>query len=56
VLHGRADPLVPPAAAHDLGVKIRGAQVEVLDGMGHDLPAPLLPRFADSIAANARRA
>jgi len=56
VLHGRADPLVPPAAAHDLGVKIRGAEVEILDGMGHDLPAPLLPRFAEAIATNSRRA
>ena len=55
VLHGREDPLVKVAAAHDLGAKIRGAEVQVIPGMGHDLPQPLLERFADAIAANARR-
>ncbi|MBK1713138.1 alpha/beta fold hydrolase [Rubrivivax gelatinosus] len=55
VLHGRDDPLVPPAAAHDLALKIPGATVEMIPGMGHDLPQELLERFADSIAANAQR-
>ena len=56
VLHGRADPLIPAPAAHDLAAHINGAQVELIEGMGHDLPLPLLPRLAASIAANARRA
>ncbi len=56
VLHGRADPLIPAPAAHDLATHIAGAQVELIDGMGHDLPLPLLPRLAASIATNARRA
>ena len=55
VIHGQADPLVPLAAAHDLAAHIRGATVDVVPGMGHDLPGFLLPRFADAIAANARR-
>lgn len=56
VLHGRADPLIPVAAAGDLAQHIRGAQLELVDGMGHDLPQQLLDRLADAIAANARRA
>jgi len=56
IIHGRADPLVPIAAGHDLKAKISAAQIDVVDGMGHDLPAPLYPRFVDGIAAVAGRA
>jgi pimeloyl-ACP methyl ester carboxylesterase len=55
VIHGEADPLVPVAAGRDLAARIAGAQADVVPGMGHDLPVQLLPRFADAIAANARR-
>jgi pimeloyl-ACP methyl ester carboxylesterase len=50
IVHGAADPLVPVAAAHDLHSKIAGSTLEIIDGMGHDLPAPLWPRLADAIA------
>jgi len=56
VIHGQADPLVPVAAGHDLGAKIRAAVVDIVPGMGHDLPLQLLPRLAEAIADNARRA
>ena len=56
VLHGDADPLVPPAAADDLAAKIAGATLEKIAGMGHDLPAALYERFAEAIARNAARA
>jgi pimeloyl-ACP methyl ester carboxylesterase len=56
IIHGQADPLVPIAAGHDLKAKITAAQIDVIDGMGHDLPAPLYPRFVDGIAAAAGRA
>ncbi len=56
VIHGQADPLVPVAAAHDLAARIRGAELDVVPGMGHDFPRPLLSRLADGIVANARRA
>jgi len=55
IIHGHADPLIPIAAAHDLKAKIAAAQIDVIDGMGHDLPAPLYPRFVDGIAAAAGR-
>ncbi len=50
IVHGSADPLVPVAAAHDLHARIAGSTLEIIDGMGHDLPAPLWPRFAAAIA------
>jgi pimeloyl-ACP methyl ester carboxylesterase len=56
VIHGRDDPLVPVAAGHDLAAKIRGAQLDVIDGMGHDLPVQLWPRFVSGISAAADRA
>jgi pimeloyl-ACP methyl ester carboxylesterase len=49
IVHGQADPLIPVAAAHDLHAKIKGSTVEVIDGMGHDLPAALWPRLADAM-------
>ena len=55
VIHGEADPLVPVPAAHDLVQKIPGAVADIVPGMGHDLPLPLLPRIAEGIAQNAGR-
>jgi pimeloyl-ACP methyl ester carboxylesterase len=55
VIHGEVDPLVPVSAAHDLVQKIPGAVVDIVPGMGHDLPLPLLPRVADGIVENAGR-
>jgi pimeloyl-ACP methyl ester carboxylesterase len=55
VIHGAADPLVPVAAARDIAAKVAGATIDVVDGMGHDLPAPLWPRFVDHVASLAAR-
>jgi len=56
VIHGEADPLVPVAAGRDLAQRITGARSDFIPGMGHDLPLQLLPRLANGITANARRA
>ena len=50
IVHGAADPLVPVAWAHDLCSKINGATLDIIEGMGHDLPPALWPRLAASIA------
>jgi proline iminopeptidase len=52
VLHGRLDPLVPPAAGAETARCIAGARLVLIDGMGHDLPPLLLPRIASEIAAH----
>lgn len=52
VIHGAADPLVPPAAARDTAGNIPGARLVLIDGMGHDLPAQLIDRLASEIATH----
>jgi len=49
VIHGDADPLVPVAAGHELARRIPGARLDLVAGMGHDLPEPLWPRFVAGI-------
>ncbi len=49
ILHGAADRLIPVAAAYELVEHIPGAQLEIVQGMGHDLPDPLIPRMVSSI-------
>ena len=56
VIHGQDDPLVPVAAGHDLAQKIAGAKLDLIEGMGHDLPVELWPRFVSGIASAAARA
>ena len=56
IIHGEADPLVPVAAAHDLKRRIAGATMDLIAGMGHDLPEPLWPRFAAGIKEASTRA
>lgn len=55
VIHGREDPLVPLAGGIDTADHVDGARLEVIDGMGHNLPPALWPRLIDSITANAAR-
>ena len=56
VIHGLADPLVPVEAGRELARLIPSATLDLIAGMGHDLPQPLWPRFAADITAVAQRA
>ncbi len=56
VLHGKNDFLVNPSGGRATAKAIPGASLKLVDGMGHDLPRPLWPEFAEEIAANAARA
>jgi pimeloyl-ACP methyl ester carboxylesterase len=56
IIHGAADSLVRVAAGRDLHAKIAESKIDLIDGMGHDLPTALWPRFADDIGAAAGRA
>lgn len=46
IIHGDADPLVRPVAARQLKHLLPHARLEMIAGMGHDLPEPLLGEFA----------
>jgi pimeloyl-ACP methyl ester carboxylesterase len=56
VIHGKNDVLVNPSGGRATAKAIPGARLKMVDGMGHDLPRPLWPDFAEEIAANAARA
>jgi pimeloyl-ACP methyl ester carboxylesterase len=56
VIHGRDDPLVPVEAGIDTARHVPGARLELIEGMGHDLPVPLLGHFAELIGGHADEA
>ena len=56
VIHGALDPLIPVAGGRATAAAIDGAELLVLDEMGHDLPPALWPRIADAIVAHVQRA
>jgi len=56
IIHGDKDPLVPVPAAHDLKKHIPEAQLEIIHGMGHDLPSALLPKLSHLILHHAKHA
>jgi len=51
VVHGEQDPLVGVSGGRATAAAIPGAELVILDGMGHDLPRELLPELADRISA-----
>lgn len=55
VIHGLADPICRPAAARATARAIPAARLVMIDGMGHDLPPALWPRFATEILALVER-
>jgi pimeloyl-ACP methyl ester carboxylesterase len=56
VIHGTEDPLIDVSGGEATAAAIPGARLELIPGMGHDLPRQLWPRFVDLIAENAARA
>ena len=56
VIHGIADPLMPVAGGRDTAANIPGARLVEFDGMGHNMPAELIPRIADAIVSDLREA
>jgi pimeloyl-ACP methyl ester carboxylesterase len=55
VLHGADDPLVPVDGGKDTAASIAGAELRVVPGMGHDLPAAVFPVVVDAVEAAAKR-
>lgn len=49
VIHGKKDPLVPFACGADTAKRIPHAKLLPIPGMGHDLPASLLPTLLDAM-------
>lgn len=53
VIHGAADPLVPPANSADIARRIPGARLEIIEGMAHDLPPSKVDALVGLITAHA---
>ncbi len=56
VIHGRDDRLIPARAGRNTAAAIQRAKLELIDGMGHDLPPALWERVCELIVRNAGRA
>ena len=54
VIHGTDDPLVPLACGRDVAFLVRGARLEVIDGMGHDFPPALDATLSAMIASHCK--
>jgi pimeloyl-ACP methyl ester carboxylesterase len=55
VIHGEQDTLVDVSGGRATAAAIPGADLWVVDGMGHDLPRELWPEIVDRIAAVVQR-
>ncbi|WP_370248931.1 alpha/beta fold hydrolase [Nocardioides sp.] len=55
VIHGLADPMVHVSGGRATSAAIPGADLLLIDGMGHDLPAALWPSFVTALRRNADR-
>jgi pimeloyl-ACP methyl ester carboxylesterase len=55
VIHGDADPLVPLAGGVDTAENIPGAELIVVPGVGHEMPAATLDVFANGILSAVAR-
>lgn len=56
VLHGADDPLILVGGGEATAKAIPGAELRIIPGMGHDLPAALYDTIIDAIVAAAQRA
>jgi pimeloyl-ACP methyl ester carboxylesterase len=53
VVHGDADPLVPVEGGIDTADTIPGAELMIIEGMGHDLPPSVAPQVIEAIVRHA---
>jgi pimeloyl-ACP methyl ester carboxylesterase len=56
VLHGADDPLVRVEGGKDTAATIPGAELRIIEGMGHDLPEGVREAFVDAVKTAAARA
>ncbi len=51
VIHGSGDPLIPVAHGRDTAAAIPGAELCIIEGMGHDIPRGAHGQLIDTISA-----
>jgi pimeloyl-ACP methyl ester carboxylesterase len=55
VIHGTADPLVTPSGGEATAKAIPGAELIMIEGMGHELPPGSWPTVVDAVVGNAAK-
>ncbi len=55
VIHGREDPLNHIEAGKDIATAIHGAELLILDGMGHSFPREVIPNIVNALVANSNK-
>jgi len=55
VIHGTDDVLIDVSGGEATAAAIPGAELVLIEGLGHDLPAGAWPRIADAVLANIER-
>jgi pimeloyl-ACP methyl ester carboxylesterase len=56
VIHGADDPLIDASGGRATAAAVPGAELMIIEGMGHDLPRGLWPQLVGAIADHARNA
>jgi pimeloyl-ACP methyl ester carboxylesterase len=56
VIHGSKDPLAPLEGGKDSARNIKGARLEIIEGMAHDLPKKFLPQITALIVDHVKSA
>jgi pimeloyl-ACP methyl ester carboxylesterase len=56
VVHGDADPLIPLEGGRDTARAIPGAELLVIEGLGHELPPQIWPRIVGAISEHTEKA
>lgn len=52
VVHGKEDKLLRPACSKAIAKSIKGAHLELIKGMGHDIPLALVPTLSSIFSQN----
>lgn len=55
VIHGTADPLLPPEHGRDTAERIPGAELVLFEGMGHDVGPELVPEILRPVLRHLRQ-
>lgn len=55
VVHGAIDPLVDVSGGEATAKAIHGAELVVIEDMGHELPSALFRRVVETVVHNIRR-
>jgi pimeloyl-ACP methyl ester carboxylesterase len=56
VIHGEDDPLMPPDGGKDTVEAITGAELLIIEGMGHSLPIEVRPQVIEAFIKNSSKA